>query len=293
MGDNDIQTGVDGKTKGVAICHACGNRIVTSDYSRFDAGLACRQLNPGVSGICNSLDGPVPAEARADLKAAAQPYLNGDYDGVLYRGSDGYCYRCDDKATHNSSVVQCASCGNRRNDGGCAYGGCTEGTTFMDINNACMSCGVTNMIQIPSTPQAQNLCLSCGNKRVLTKGWEADDNLTHACAQICEAGKFQSSDGVCYSCDYSNRLQIGTDSTSVSMCTDCGRVAFRFGTNQMMCSSRPTPGKEFVNFNGWLSRCTDNNVKIPDTPEARDLCLQCPKREVVEMEDGSVSCNRI
>lgn len=87
---SDIAGILGRKEIAIESCLSCHNRIVYDNYY-------CYLVNPGIIGICSSLDAPLPQQLRSDLKDKAQPYIDGDYDGKLFRGTDGYCYECSDQ----------------------------------------------------------------------------------------------------------------------------------------------------------------------------------------------------
>ena len=85
-------------------CEVCPNRIKLGE---------CVLINPGVSGVCNSIG-----------NGSHENYPEGD--GELFRDYDGNCRDCDIPnsvaVSGNDGIQQCKSCGNRRNDGGCVLG---------------------------------------------------------------------------------------------------------------------------------------------------------------------------
>ena len=254
-------------------CEACGNRILLGSW--------CAYINPGVSGICNSLE-------------------NGDYkdysdgDGLLFRDYYGNCQRCDDPASYQIvSIAQCKSCGNRRVDGSyCAYGLCTDGTTFLNINNQCISCTTSSKTEIDNITTSRSSCTECDNKRVMTA--EDTSGATKAyCVNDCY-GQLQNVNGQCVGSSWGN-FEIGSDETSKSMCRNYERVVYskvNGDQTKWYCSSAPRDGY-FININGGLSSCTSGSTEIPDSNDARNLCLDCSgaKRTVVE-KDGRFYCEK-
>ena len=258
-------------------CLNCGNRIEvvrTLEHSN------CIFINPGISGVCNSLE-----------NGEHENYLDGD--GVLFRDSEGYCRRCDDPKTYSpSSTAQCKSCGNRRNDGGCAYGLCTDGTTFLNVNNQCISCTTSSRTEIDNITTSRSSCTECDNKRVMTA--EDTSGATKAyCVNDCY-GQLQNVNGQCGGSSWGN-FEIGSDETSKDMCRDYERVVYskvNGDQTKWYCSSAPRDGY-FININGGLSSCTSGSTEIPDSNDARNLCLDCSgaKHTVVE-KDGRFYCEK-
>ncbi len=255
-----------------AECEACGNRININNN--------CVLINPGVSGVCNSLE-----------NGEHENYPAGD--GVLFRDYDGNCQRCDDPKTYSpSSTAQCKSCGNRRNDGGCALGLCTDGSTFLNMNNQCISCTTSSRTEIDNITTSRSSCTECDNKRVMTA--EDSSGATKAyCVNDC-FGQLQNVNGQCGSSSWGN-FEIGSDDTSKSMCRNYERVVYskiNGERTQWYCSSAPRDGY-FININGGLSSCTSGSTEIPKSNDARNLCLDCSsaQRTVVE-KDGRFYCEK-
>ena len=253
-------------------CEACGNRININNNCIF--------INPGISGVCNSLE-----------NGEHENYPDGD--GVLFRDSEGYCRRCDDPKTYSpSSTAQCKSCGNRRNDGGCAYGLCTDGTTFLNVNNQCISCTTSSRTEIDNTITSKDSCMACDNKRVMMA--EDTSGTTKAyCVNDC-FGQLQNVNGQCGGSSWGN-FEIGSDETSKDMCRNYERVVYskvNGDQTKWYCSSAPRDGY-FININGGLSSCTSGSTEIPKSNDARNLCLDCSgaKRTVVE-KDGRFYCEK-
>ncbi len=253
------------------LCEACGNRIKLG---------FCALINPGVSGVCNSLE-----------NGAHENYPDGD--GKYFRDNTGYCRRCDDPKTYTpSSIAQCKSCGNRRNDGGCALGLCTDGTTFLNVNNQCISCTTSSRTEIDNITTSRSSCTECDNKRVMTA--EDTSGATKAyCVNDC-FGQLQNVNGQCGGSSWSN-FEIGSDETSKSMCRNYERVVYSKANGDQTrwyCSSAPRDGY-FININGGLSSCTSGSTEIPDSNDARNLCLDCSgaKRTVIE-KDGRFYCEK-
>ena len=196
-------------------CLACGNRMIVDEK--------CVKVNPGTSGICSSIDGPIISELDNDLKLKAQPYLAGEYDKELFRGNDYKCYSCFDKINSPSATSeQCNSCGNRRPGGypfyPCQYGKCEETHQFLDKNNTCRDCSEKN---VAVNPNEDNLCDSCDNRREMTLGNASIDNLTAKCVEECTPGLWQDSNGNCLLCGEGGNRAIGTDSESIALCNSC------------------------------------------------------------------------
>ena len=196
-------------------CEACGNRMVIHiDYDE------CYKVDPGKSGICSSLDGPLPESLDSDLKEKAQAYIDGKYDGQLFRGNDGKCYSCSDKTVSpGTTAEQCSSCGNRRmSNWACQYGKCEATKQFLGANNNCYDCTQKN---ISVKPNEENLCSSCNNRREMTLGNASLDTLTGKCVEECTPGLWQDSNGNCLLCGEGGNRAIGTDSESVRLCNTC------------------------------------------------------------------------
>ena len=195
-------------------CLACGNRMIIDGK--------CVKVEPGNngSGICSSLDGPLPNELDSSLVSKAQPYLKGDHDGELFRGNDYKCYSCsDEKVSPGAGVAQCNLCANRRYSNGlCQYGKCEETHQFLDKNNTCWDCSEKN---IAVDPNEDNLCDSCDNRRELMLGNSATNNLTAKCVEECTPGLWQDSNGNCLLCGEGGNRAIGTDSESIALCNSC------------------------------------------------------------------------
>ena len=209
----DETTGnVGANTIAIESCLACGNRMINGHY--------CYMVNPGVRGICSSLDGPLIDDLNDDIKAKAKSYLDGDHDGELFRGNDYKCYSCsDEKVSPGAGVAQCNLCTNRRYSNGlCQYGKCEETHQFLDKNNTCRDCSEKN---IAIDPNEDNLCDSCDNRREMTLGNTATKNLTAKCVEECTPGLWQDSNGNCLLCSEDGNLAIGTDSESIALCNSC------------------------------------------------------------------------
>ena len=258
----------------VKLCEECENRIYVS--SRF-----CVAINPGVTGICNSLE-----------NGEHKNYPDGD--GKYFRDSQGYCHLCTDPKTYiPSSKSQCKSCGNRRNEGYfCSYGLCTDGSTFLNINNQCISCTTSSRTEIDNITTSRSSCTECDNKRVMTA--EDSSGATKAyCVNDC-FGQLQNVNGQCGGSSWGN-FEIGSDETSKDMCRNYERVVYskvNGDQTKWYCSSAPRDGY-FININGGLSSCTSGSTEIPDSNDARNLCLDCSgaKRTVVE-KDGRFYCEK-
>ena len=222
-GDGDGQYGSNAVVEGKELCNACGNRMIVTDNSYW--GTYCRLVDPGVTGICNSIGNKYYSNANLtdELKAKAEAYIKGDYNGVYYRSNDGYCRRCDSDVSYTTTQEQCASCKNRRYEGGnCLKGLCAEGQQFLNTSATCVACSQKN---VPVNPDITNLCSSCENRRVMTTGFEEQGNLVGLCVEDCPSGMWQDKDGKCYFCEEASTKEIGTDEVSKNMCqTVCGRT---------------------------------------------------------------------
>ena len=185
----------------------------------------CWLVNPGTSGICNSVgnENYEKANLTNELKSKATPYINGSKDGTYFRSDDGYCRSCDIEASYNATKEQCASCKNRRwENNKCLKGLCEEGKQFLNTSATCVACTQKN---VPVNLDITNLCSSCENRRVMTTGFEEQDNLVGKCVEDCPSGMWQDKDGKCYFCEEASTKEIGTDEVSKNMCqTVCGRT---------------------------------------------------------------------
>ena len=249
-------------------CDDCGNRINLKNG-------VCSFINIGKQGICNSVE-----------NGAHENYPAGD--GKLFRDNIGYCRSCDDPQAYvPSSTAQCKSCGNRRVDGSyCAYGLCTDGSTFLNVNNQCISCTTSSRTEIDNITTSRSSCTECDNKRVMTA--EDTSGATKAyCVNDCY-GQLQNVNGQCGGSSWGN-FEIGSDDTSKSMCRNYDRVVYSKVTGdrtQWYCSSEPRDGY-FININGGLSACTSGSTEIPKSNDARNLCLDCStaQRTVIEKDE--------
>ncbi len=212
--DGEDTTTVSDNSIAQSLCLACGNRMIIDGK--------CVKVAPGKngSGICSSLDGPLIDDLNDDIKAKAQPYLDGDHDGELFRGNDYKCYSCsDEKVSPGAGVAQCNLCANRRYSNGlCQYGKCEETHQFLDKNNTCRDCSEKN---VSVNPNEDNLCDSCDNRREMTLGNASTNNLTAKCVEECTPGLWQDSNGNCLLCSEGGNRAIGTDSESVALCNSC------------------------------------------------------------------------
>ncbi|MBR3913411.1 MAG: hypothetical protein IKJ28_04180 [Alphaproteobacteria bacterium] len=269
-------------------CEACGNRILIGRYPY------CVLVNPGISGICNSLT-HVPTELDTDLKNQAQPYLDKQYDGILYLGSEGNCHRCDDKASYTAPYQaitgQCATCGNRQSSGNtCMYGLCTEGEAFLNMTSNCINCSETGRTQIPNTQTAHNLCESCEEVEHRIMMLKNDTDEQTYCVESCVGSQWQrASDGKCLYCDdlATQVVEIGADEESKQECIDCDRIAFEKEDGKTYCSQKTKQGF-FINSDGMPVSCSvSEDVLIPATQGALSLCIQdsC-NREIARSEDN-------
>ncbi len=222
-------------------CEACGNRILL--------GYMCVFINPGVSGVCNSLENGIHENYPAG-------------DGELFRDFQGYCRRCDD------------------------------GSTFLNVNNQCISCTTSSKTEIDNITTSRSSCTECDNKRVMTA--EDTSGATKAyCVNDC-FGQLQNVNGQCGGGSW-GVFEIGSDETSKRMCRNYDRVVYskvNGDRTQWYCSSAPRDGY-FININGGLSSCTSGSTEIPKSNDARNLCLDCSgaKRSVVE-KDGRFYCEK-
>ena len=258
-----------------ADCEACGNRI--------QLGNMCVLINPGVSGVCNSIG-----------NGSHEDYPAGD--GELFRDYYGSCRDCNTQGSvmmgNGGTIAQCKSCGNRRWDGGCALGLCTDGSTFLNVNNQCISCTTSSKTEIDNIITSRSSCTECDNKRVMTA--EDSSGATKAyCVNDC-FGQLQNVNGQCGGSSWGN-FEIGSDETSKDMCRNYERVVYskvNGDRTQWYCSSAPRDGY-FININGGLSSCTSGSTEIPDSNDARNLCLDCSnaQRTVVE-KDGRFYCEK-
>ena len=256
-------------------CEACGNRILL--------GYMCVLINPGVSGVCNSIG-----------NGSHENYPDGD--GKLFRDYNGNCRDCNTLGSvmmgNGGTIEQCKSCGNRRWDGGCALGLCTDGTTFLNVNNQCISCTTSSKTEIDNITTSRSSCTECDNKRVMTA--EDTSGATKAyCVNDC-FGQLQNVNGQCGGSSW-GVFEIGSDDTSKSMCRNYERIVYskvNGDQTRWYCSAEPRDGY-FININGGLSSCTSGSTEIPDSNDARNLCLDCSgaKHTVVE-KDGRFYCEK-
>ena len=200
-------------------CIACGNRFMLHNY--------CVLFDPGNYGVCNSLDNIIPDYIDEQLKQAAQPYLQGSYDGKKFRSQSGSCSSCDATANitvgnDSNGIAQCKSCGNRRfSNGTCIYGLCSESGTFLRESDwSCIKCGTGGKkVNIPSSAASQNLCAGCDGYRSMTTGSSETKNLKTYCIKKCTDFEFEDINANCY--DESSQtpsIEIGTDSDSIARC---------------------------------------------------------------------------
>ena len=151
------------------------------------------------------------------LRENAEKLLNNNTG--LYRDKDGYCRSCTDKSSYYTSQSQCDICPNRRyNNNQCIYGLCEERLQFLNIGNSCVSCSGKN---IAVNPKKANLCDSCENRRMLTTGFEEQDNWAGLCVEECTGFHWQDINGNCLACSASDNREIGTDVESRRLCNEC------------------------------------------------------------------------
>ncbi len=260
-------------------CEACDNRILV--YNMY-----CAYVNPGNTGVCNSVENGKFAN-----------YTSGD--GILFRDYQGNCRKCTDENSYKTTQAQCESCGNRRfKNNICQKGLCTSGTAFLDTASACVSCteGEDKTI-IPNTTEAIDLCNSCADKRVMT----VEDNTgetTTACITDCAGEQWQTLNGKCLTCSEmeTSVVEIGTDEKSRAQCTNCNRVAYSIkegNQTKWYCSQYPgaIDGINFINKSGAIVECeTTQKVEILNTAKAMDLCNACPNHGVKRDDNGVPYC---
>ncbi len=281
--------------EGPKSCEACGNRMLLPP-TIWNRKL-CSPINPGIVGICNSIENNLPANLDNDISKKAEPYLNGNYDKKLFRTSTGECKGCSVKESYNSTAAQCTSCGNRRyQDGACLLGLCTDTITFLNTSGSCVDCTTkSSKTSIPNSVEAKDLCTACVNKRVMTvSNLTGDDNAL--CVPACEGEQWQTLDGNCQLCQDlgDSAHEIGNDSISRAKCESCNRVVYSVtnDTNTIYyCSQYPTIGTHFIGKSGEKVNCEANEeVEIHNTGKSRKICELCIGRTVVSNDDGIPYC---
>ncbi|MBQ9090567.1 MAG: hypothetical protein IJY58_05925, partial [Alphaproteobacteria bacterium] len=220
-GDDDVQTGEDGSTDGVALCNACGNRMVYNRGTQW-SGDVCFVIDPGKSGVCNSRwSHEFPSDMSDDIIKKAQPYLDGKHDGEKFLSTDGYCYDCSTPTTHTTIQAECEMCNNRRwTESSGYYGPCSKGlcdSGFFLSGSSCLACSNVNK---PIDPSKENLCSSCDNRRQMEIG-TPETTWTGLCVKECAGSQWQDINGNCLLCSEGGDRQIGTDAESRRLCNDC------------------------------------------------------------------------
>ena len=205
----------------ISACEACGNRIFINEKGSF--GTYYPYCSPIVAtgnqlqGVCNNIDTIIPNSVTGALRTNAEKYLHTNTG--LFRDTQGYCRSCTDKTSYYTSPQQCDVCPNRRyNNNQCIYGLCEESLQFLNTSNGCVACSSKN---IAVNPQKANLCDSCDNRRMLTTGFEDQDNWTGLCVEECVGDLFQKSTGECVACSTNGTFTIGTDAESIRLCNTC------------------------------------------------------------------------
>ena len=256
-------------------CEICDNYMFVLDGNTS----SCVPIDPGTTGICNSLDREFVSDS-GKLSATAQAYLNGEHDGESFRDTNGQCHACDAKGSFFTTAAQCGMCPDRIYDaaGQCSMSTCQEGL-FKNKNQKCISCNEYDINYISDTYSVKKAgdC-SCENWMVL----QTADQLYCMPKNKCSVGEFVSIDGICKECHLNQAVEIGTDSDSKSKCEDCNnRVAYSITGGKMYCSVIAIPNETFVNSEGNLVNCNDSSdvVIIPDSSNAQTLCNQCSGRQ--------------
>ncbi|MBR4932336.1 MAG: hypothetical protein IKZ02_04840 [Alphaproteobacteria bacterium] len=219
-GDGDGQYGSNAVVDGIALCNACGNRMIVKDNSYW--GTYCRLVDidgdKPISGICNSIgnENYTNAKLTSVLQQAAEPYINGEKDGLYYRSNDGYCRSCDSSTSYTTTPEQCASCKNRRyENGSCSKGLCDSG--FFLSGSSCLACSNVNK---PIDPSRENLCSSCSDRRQLEIG-TPNTSWSGLCVEECSGTQWQDINGNCLFCSEGGTREIGTDTESRRLCNEC------------------------------------------------------------------------
>ena len=205
----------------ITACENCGNRIFINEIGL--SGIYYPLCVPIVAtgsqlrGVCNNINTVLPDSITGTLRENAEKLLNNNTG--LYRDKDGYCRSCTDKSSYYTSQSQCDICPNRRyNNNQCIYGLCEERLQFLNIGNSCVSCSGKN---IAVNPKKANLCDSCENRRMLTTGFEEQDNWAGLCVEECTGFHWQDINGNCLACSASDDREIGTDVESRRLCNEC------------------------------------------------------------------------
>ncbi|MBR4931603.1 MAG: hypothetical protein IKZ02_01105, partial [Alphaproteobacteria bacterium] len=216
-----------------AECARCANRVSHGDGGR------CILIDPGVSGVCNSINLTFSenlASDYSDLYDEVQEYVNGEHDGETFRGSDGLCYTCTTDVAVKTSLEQCNSCNIDKmqrtyTSGVCSLGGC-QTNQFMNATPACVNCvpssvpssyiSATYLLKEGSTSS----CAQCGNRQVMTIGSTGQKYcVPNDCIQ--SADWQAASNGKCQDCTADNAVrEIGTEMIYRQQCEACNRVAF-------------------------------------------------------------------
>jgi hypothetical protein len=171
--------------------------------------------------VCNNIDTVLPDNLADDIKERSYAYLTNDTG--LFRDTHGNCRQCTDKNRYYASKAQCNSCPNHRwspNESECFYGLCEEKSQFLNASNTCVACTSKN---VAVNPKKENLCGSCENRRMLTTGFEEQENLAGLCVEECAPGMWQGKNGTCYFDNHAQTVEIGTDMDSRNLCTTAGR----------------------------------------------------------------------
>ncbi len=314
----DTASGTSAYGNSRAECHRCDNRIFLqrSGYSwggywdnNGSTGL-CVSFNPGVSGICNSveLDSiPIPSTLKPSLVSAAADYVSGKYDGLKFRASmTGNCIDCSSQTDVQTTREQCKSCPQRRFSAGanqlgtCSLGQCEENVEFLNINYNCVKCSNSyNRSASEIEVKKKYLCESCENRRIMTQN---STEKSYCVPNDCSLGfEWQTATGgACISCTSTDSKQeIGAESVYREQCEECNRVAYSItdDTKEIWYCSRRQPDnkKYFVNIDGGLTACnTNGDVEIPNTEKAKTICSECldVAREAY-VEDGKAYCSKL
>ena len=286
---------LDGDMVTAEQCAVCNNRV-------HDSGNRCILIDPGVRGVCNSKNLTLPTNLSSDLKDEVQAYVDGNYDGQLFRDNNGVCHECTTSSAVSASVEQCNMClGSRTYSGGiCSLGGC-QTDEFMNAATNCIKCS-------PTTPPSKYIstsyllddkntssCTQCEDKQIMTLGSSGKKYcVPNDCIQTAD---WQSgTNGSCQACNADNNVrEIGIEPIYQNLCRSCGRIAFSTVTTDdktvWYCSQMPKENY-FVNSTGTLTACTSNDTELPNSQDAENLCRSCGNvsRDVVVHEDGTVWC---
>ncbi len=284
-----------------AQCARCNNRVAVRTW---DSWAVCALINPGSSGVCNSKNVQLPENMPTELKAKVQPYVNGDYDGQMFRDNSGYCHECTTSAAPSTSAEQCNMCNIDKmqrtyTNGVCSLGGC-QTDEFMNNTPNCVKCKPSTepSSYISSTYQLKaghtSSCTQCGNRQIMTIG---STGLQYCVPNDCiQNADWQSvANGKCQDCTADNNVrEIGTELVYRQLCEACNRVAFskKNGDNVSWYCSKIVNDGYFVDASGAIQSCSSaSDTMIPNTSKAISACEAASCNRVTETDrDGQVWC---